>query len=102
MDEQVYELTRGDLDECSAWCFPMDETVRGALTVRPSVFAPEHQDAQVIVKASFVWAINTQYSGCMLAGKLCAAAALPVSVIGRWFRRKLLEWDCPLFLRNAQ
>ena len=52
-DKQVYELTIDDLDSCSVWFFPMDETVEDESTVRPLAEQEACSDFQIIVRTDF-------------------------------------------------
>jgi|LNAP01.1.fsa_nt_gb hypothetical protein len=63
-DKQVYDLTAQDIEKHGVWYFPMDETVKDELTVRP-VHSKEAIDAgfQIIVRAWFKTKEGASYAG---------------------------------------
>lgn len=63
-DKQVYELTVQDIEEHGVWYFPMDETVKDELTVRPvRSREPIDADFQIIVRARFKTKDGASYVG---------------------------------------
>ena len=62
-DKQVYELTIDDLDSCSVWFFPMDETVEDESTVRPLAEQETCSDFQIIVRTDFLGESGAVYRG---------------------------------------
>lgn len=62
-DKQVYELTRGDLERCGAWFFPMDDSVEDELTVRQLEEFEPCSDLQMIVRTRFEGSNGARYVG---------------------------------------
>lgn len=63
VDKQIYDLNVDDILRCSAWYFPMDDSVDDELTVRPLGSEEFCADAQVIVRASFSGRDGSKYLG---------------------------------------
>jgi hypothetical protein len=63
-DKQVYELTMKDIEQHAVWYFPMDDTVKDELTVRPVVSQQTiDADFQIIVRARYIAQDGVNYLG---------------------------------------
>ena len=62
MDKQIFELTREDICNEPVWFFPMDESVRDELTVRPAQLSGP-DERQRLVRAKFRAVNGEHYVG---------------------------------------
>ena len=69
MEKQIWELTQSDITENPAWVFPMDDTVRDELTVRPVRRIEDlGDDLQVIVRTRFRVGRENEFFGYIYWG----------------------------------
>ncbi len=63
LEKQVYDLTKNDINQHSAWYFPMDDSVEDELTVRPFNSGELSGDFQIIVRTVFADSKGKEYVG---------------------------------------